>query len=64
MQLIKFARNRTFSIIQNGYAVTEVQPLLGHNSLNTTMIYLHMASPLLLRVKSPLDILENPQKAL
>ena len=51
-------------LIQNGYAVTEVQPLLGHNSLNTTMIYLHMASPLLLRVKSPLDILENPQKAL
>ena len=51
-------------LIQNGYAVTEVQPLLGHNSLNTIMIYLHMASPSLLKVKSPLDSLENPQKAL
>ena len=42
-------------LIQNGYAVTEIQPLLGHNSLNTTMIYLHMASPELLKVKSPYD---------
>ncbi|MDP3990492.1 MAG: tyrosine-type recombinase/integrase [archaeon] len=49
-------------LIQNGYSVTEVQPLLGHNSLNTTMIYLHMASPTLLRIKSPLDSLDNPQK--
>ncbi|MAG60268.1 hypothetical protein CL619_00630, partial [archaeon] len=29
-------------LIQNGYAVTDVQPLLGHNSMQTTMIYLHM----------------------
>ena len=46
-------------LIQNGYAVTEVQPLLGHNSLNTTIIYLHMASPELLKVKSPYDSLGN-----
>ena len=26
-------------LIQNGYAVTEVQPLLGHGNVNTTMIY-------------------------
>jgi len=44
-------------LIENGYAVTEVQPLLGHNSINTTMIYLHMASPTLLKVKSPYDSL-------
>jgi integrase/recombinase XerD len=44
-------------LIENGYAVTEVQPLLGHNSLETTMIYLHMASPQLLKVKSPYDTL-------
>ena len=46
-------------LIENGYAVTEVQPLLGHNSPNTTMIYLHMASPQLLNVKSPYDTLEK-----
>lgn len=45
-------------LIQNGYAVTEVQPLLGHSSLNTTMIYVHMAAPNLLKVKSPFDNLE------
>lgn len=44
-------------LIENGYAVTEVQPLLGHNSLNTTMIYLHMASPQLLKIESPYDSL-------
>lgn len=46
-------------LIQNGYAVTEVQPLLGHSSLQTTMIYLHMAAPELLKVKSPYDTLGN-----
>ncbi|MBS3118687.1 tyrosine-type recombinase/integrase [Candidatus Woesearchaeota archaeon] len=47
-------------LIQNGYSVTEVQPLMGHNSINTTMIYLHLASPNLLNVQSPLDSL--PEK--
>ncbi|MFH1828502.1 MAG: site-specific tyrosine recombinase/integron integrase [Nanoarchaeota archaeon] len=42
-------------LIQNGYAVTEVQPLLGHNKMETTMMYLHLASPQLLKVKSPYD---------
>lgn len=46
-------------LIQNGYAVTEVQPLLGHSSLQTTMVYLHMAAPELLKVKSPYDALET-----
>lgn len=45
-------------LIENGYAVTELQPLLGHRNLETTMIYLHMASPNLLKVKSPYDNLK------
>jgi site-specific recombinase XerD len=45
-------------LIQNGYAVTEVQPLMGHSKMETTMIYLHMASPNLLSVESPFDSLE------
>jgi integrase/recombinase XerD len=46
-------------LIENGYAITEVQPLLGHYSINTTMIYLHMASPQLLKVRSPYDTLSE-----
>jgi site-specific recombinase XerD len=46
-------------LIQNGYGVTEVQPLLGHNNINTTMIYLHMASPQIIKVESPIDSLDG-----
>ena len=42
-------------LLQNGYAITDLQPLLGHNRLDTTMIYVHMAAPQILRTKSPLD---------
>lgn len=42
-------------VIQNGYALMELQPLLGHSKLETTMVYLHTASPNLLNVRSPLD---------
>ncbi len=42
-------------LIENGYSVSEVQSLLGHNSLDTTMIYVHLASPRIMNVKSPLD---------
>jgi len=51
-------------LIQNGYAVTELQPLLGHSRLETTMIYVHMAAPNMLTVKSPYDSLNNPPKPL
>ena len=51
-------------LIQNGYAVTELQPLLGHSKVETTMIYVHMATPNMLTVKSPYDSLNNPPKPL
>ena len=44
-------------LIENGYAVTDVQPLLGHNRLDTTMTYVHMATNRMIRVESPLDSL-------
>lgn len=47
-------------IIQNGYTALELQPLLGHSRLETTMVYLHTASPNLLNIRSPLDTL--PEK--
>lgn len=43
--------------IINGYSVLELQPLLGHSRLDTTMMYVHTAAQHLLNVKSPLDSL-------
>ena len=42
-------------LIENGYSLSAVQPLMGHSSAETTMVYVHMASPLLISVKSPYD---------
>ena len=44
-------------LIENGYGVASVQSLLGHNSMETTMVYVHIASPRMINVKSPLDSL-------
>jgi len=45
-------------LIENGYDIASVQSLLGHNSAETTMVYVHLASPKLINVKSPLDDLQ------
>lgn len=45
-------------LIEDGYPITTVQVLLGHKSVETTMIYIHIASPQLINVKSPIDNLE------
>ena len=42
-------------LLEDGVDVRVIQKLLGHNSLNTTMIYTHIATPSLLKVKSPFD---------
>lgn len=42
-------------LAENGYSILEIQPLLGHKSIETTMIYTHLAAPKLLNVKSPYD---------
>lgn len=44
-------------LIENGYSISEVQSLLGHKSPETTFVYVHAASPNLIKVKSPLDSL-------
>ena len=49
-------------LIENGYDLTSVQGLLGHNSLETTMVYLHMAPKKFINVKSPLDDLQLEEK--
>jgi len=43
--------------IINGYTPLELQPLLGHSHLDTTMMYVHTAAQYLLKVQSPLDAL-------
>ena len=42
-------------VIENGNDVVSLQSLLGHKSPETTMVYVHMANPRMLSVKSPLD---------
>ena len=49
-------------LIENGYDVSSVQALLGHKSPETTMVYLHIASPNMINVKSPLDNLNYNYK--
>ena len=45
-------------LIENGYSIAEVQALLGHKSPETTFVYVHTASPNMIKVKSPLDNLQ------
>ncbi|HUV06500.1 MAG TPA: integron integrase [Spirochaetia bacterium] len=42
-------------LIENGYDIRTVQELLGHSSVQTTMIYTHVAKKNKLGVKSPMD---------
>ncbi|MBI4150410.1 tyrosine-type recombinase/integrase, partial [Candidatus Woesearchaeota archaeon] len=44
-------------LIENGYAVNSVQSLLGHNSPDTTMVYVHMKPAAMIKVQSPYDSL-------
>lgn len=46
----------TYFII-DGHSPLELQPLLGHSRLDTTMMYVHTAAQCLLKVQSPLDTL-------
>ena len=42
-------------LIEDGYGVAQIQSLLGHNSAETTMVYVHLASPKMINVIRPLD---------
>jgi integron integrase len=42
-------------LLENGYDIRTIQELLGHQNLQTTMIYTHVASKNVLGVRSPLD---------
>jgi site-specific recombinase XerD len=43
-------------LMESGVALPVIQQLLGHTSIKTTMIYLHLSEPLLDSTPSPLDV--------
>ncbi|MDP1808016.1 MAG: integron integrase [Actinomycetota bacterium] len=42
-------------LLENGYDIRTIQELLGHQNVQTTMIYTHVATKNILGVRSPLD---------
>ena len=49
-------------LLEAGYDVRKIQVLMGHRSLSTTMVYLHVSRDGLAKVQSPLDFLEEPEQ--
>lgn len=43
-------------LLESGVPIYDVQKLLGHSRVETTMIYNHVAAPIEKRIKSPLDL--------
>lgn len=54
-----FRHSFATQLISNGYDVSQVQGILGHKSPETSMIYVHSASPKLINIKSPLDKIQS-----
>ena len=48
-------------LLEQGVNILSIKELLGHAHINTTMIYLHLARPLLSLAFSPMDTLYIPQ---
>lgn len=57
LEQLKFNSNATHCV-ENGHNLKSVQEALGHGSLKTTEIYLHISSDALKKLKSPLNHLD------
>ena len=42
-------------LVESGYSLQDVQAMLGHKSPETSLVYVHMASPRMIRIRSPFD---------
>ena len=51
-------------LLESGVEITAVQRLLGHSSLSTTSVYLHVRQERLAQIQSPLQLLQlsNPDQ--
>ena len=50
-------------LLEAGYDLRKIQILMGHKSLTTTMIYLHVSRETLSKIKSPLDLFKLERTA-
>ncbi len=48
-------------LLEAGYDVRRIQILMGHRSLSTTMVYLHVSRGGLAKIKSPLDFIDDAE---
>ena len=46
-------------LVENGNDIVTVQPLMGHSQAETTLTYIHMARPRLIKIQSPYDLLQK-----
>ena len=46
-------------LMEAGYDLRRIQILMGHKSLRTTTVYLHLAADAIRKVPSPLDLLKT-----
>jgi site-specific recombinase XerC len=49
-------------LLERGADIRIIQALLGHSKLETTARYTHVATGMIAKIKSPLDLLSQPRK--
>ncbi|WP_332829140.1 tyrosine-type recombinase/integrase [Leptospira santarosai] len=48
-------------LLEDGYNILYIQKLLGHNAINSTLIYLHVNPNYLLQIPSPIEKFHSPK---
>ncbi|WP_084296110.1 tyrosine-type recombinase/integrase [Desulfitibacter alkalitolerans] len=59
--IILYGHSFATHLLDDGVSVFHIQRLLGHASIRTTCIYLHLQRHDLAKIISPLDSLEDPE---